>query len=719
MGCSASTQTSKVAASKAPKSRQTTEDFLYTYVDEKSLRLAYDFILKDCNLLLCNGTLVPSICLTEKSFPVINARLPVDEEGETFINLPIVTAAFGNKGRVICFPHGEIICGIPAHQMTAKFFENALAWLGHQRSAMTPVLLFGFNQQFNVTAKDILHHFGFFVETSQKLTNLNTYRIIFVPSSIDVHNSNIYSKLIDFVEGGGGLAVFHWPFDEDNPMNLTFPINPVLFHFGLSYTFCSITVSEDQIEVTRNFESAYALHFHSIINQFKEYLQKDESEIDSSDLENLVTTLKYSVIVSDDNKEDMTELGKICYNFLDKMNFSHDNTFEPDDKQIIILTLLQEIIPRMPAEGITPAKGYEAFPGVCEENDFEDFTMELEIVDEAWISTGLFLPAGTVGTVVTDIPYPNLNVQIGAHHESLLQKESPWKRWPLIISAFPLIETEVQVASPFGGPIYLIANEPLSETIKANFTFKHFITYPRSVKNDPSIWEKTKDKKVPFGEIECDHIILSMPTENIKQLDIEKVTQTMDLLSIKIAQFMCYPLTRHFRVVFDIDLESGASFGYPIVFLTSEIMSMFGNLDKPSMPLFTLCNMIGIVTIPEGCFDSTVEGALSATAASVAFKDLYSDFDPIALASSSLPPLFKELWKITVSYKDLIPLTLKKFQDPEYEIVGVPEDTWIEFVRDMCTIGKRDFTKILEKSRAIPLSVSMSCHNFPPYQGEN
>lgn len=716
MGSACSSQSNKVAPSKAPRTKQKTENALYTYVDEKSLQLAYDFIIKDCNAFLCNGTLIPSICLTERSFPLINARLPVDEEGESFINLPIITGAFGNKGRIICFPHGEVICSIPIHQMTAKFFENALSWLGQQRSTMTSVLLLGFSQEFNTTAKEILLHFGFFVETSQKPKNLNSYRIIFIPSSIDINADNTYSKLIEFVEGGGGLAVFYWPFDDENPMTLTFPINPILFHFGLSYTFCAINDNEDQIEVTRDFESTYNLHFRSIIRRFEEILQEDEAEIESVDLDNLVTTLKYNVIVSDDMKDDMIKLGHICYNFLDKVKFSHDNIFTPDDKQIIVLTLLQEIIPRIPAEGITPAKGYEVFPGICEENNFDNFNMDLEIMDEAWISTGLYLPAGTVGTVIVDTPYPNLNVQIGAHHESLLQKESPWKRWPLIISAYPLIHTEIQVASPFGGPVYLIANEPLSETIKANFTFNNFVMYPRSIKNDPSVWEKTKDLKVPFGEIECDHIILSMPTEYIKQLDIEKVTQTMDFLSLKIAQFMCYPLTRQFRVVFDIDLENDASFGYPIVFLTNEIMSMFGTLDKPSMPLFTLCNMMGIVTIPEGCFDSTIEGALSATAASVAFKELYSDFDPIKLASSSLPPLFKELWKITVAFNDLIPLTLKKFQDPSYEIVGVPEDTWIEFVRDMCTIGKRDFTKFLEKSRAIPLSVSISCQNYPPFE---
>ncbi|OHS96359.1 hypothetical protein TRFO_10015 [Tritrichomonas foetus] len=713
MGCSNSIPSRKVEPKQ--QNKRPPDDSLYTYVDESSPRQAFEFIIKDSSSFLCTSSMIPSVCLTKNAFPIINTILPLDDTGQASIELPVLTAAFAESGRVMCFPHAEILEDLNDHSSTARIFQRALSWLAHQKSTMTPILLLGFTQEFTNVAKNVLHTFGFFVEDSQRLSKLGTFRVVLIPSTFDVSNTDNYVKLVSFVENGGGLAVFFWPLNDENPLT-AFPINKLLSHFGLSYTFCSIDENESPIQINPDFDKSISHHFLNIIQQMETSLL--EEEINDTDLDNIVTTVRYHVIVSDDDQKDqIVKLGNVCTDYLDRVGFADNFIFNPDVRQIIILLLLQDIIPRLPVDSIKPAKGYEAFPGKCEETSLSDFEFSLEILDEEWISTGLYLPSGVVGTVITEQPFPNLHLQVGAHHESLIQKAPPWKRWPSIVSAFPLNQTETKLASPYGGPVYIAASEQIEGALNVKFIFKNFVQYPRLVKGNPEVWEATKDKKVPFGEFECDHIILSMPTEQMLQLDFEKVCDVIDAMAARISQFMCYPLARQFRVVFDIDLtENGASFGYPIVFSTNDILPMFGNLEKPSMALFTLINLMGIVTLPEGCFDSTIEAALASVAASVAFRDLNPDFDPVEFATATLPKMFTELWKITTQIgDDIIPQTLKKFQDPNYEIIGVPEDTWIEFVREMCRIGRRDFTKILEQSRPIPLSVSMSCHTFQPF----
>ena len=121
--------------------------------------------------------------------------------------------------------------------------------------------------------------------------------------------------------------------------------------------------------------------------------------------------------------------------------------------------------------------------------------------------------------------------------------------------------------------------------------------------------------------------------------------------------------------------------------------------------------------IREECFDVTTETAIATVATAVIFQELYKEFDPFDFSGLQLPTLFQELWEIHTNYSaDLIPQTLEKFQNPDYPVLDVPEDMWIAFVREMCRLGKRDFTKLLERSRPIPLNISISLQGLPPYQ---
>jgi hypothetical protein len=115
-------------------------------------------------------------------------------------------------------------------------------------------------------------------------------------------------------------------------------------------------------------------------------------------------------------------------------------------------------------------------------------------------------------------------------------------------------------------------------------------------------------------------------------------------------------------------------------------------------------------------FDTVTETAISAVAASVISQRLLPHFGDQELSGFSLPLMFHELWEIhTAVDSRLLPKTLKKFQNPEYEVPDCPEDMWIAFVRELSRTGIRNFIKLLERARPIPLNVAVSLQDLPPY----
>lgn len=714
MGCSQSSTSRKVEASSTTKSQNT--NTVYSYTDEQSFESVFSFIVADLNRFSSFCGMVPSVCLNDKTFPLITANISDVEDNSNDIELPVLSAAFAGKGRVICFPHIGIFNELDSLVSISSMFNRALNWLCGKNPTMSPALLLDFPSELVAPSTKLLQFYGLFVKSGRKKLTFSDFQIILVPSTYEDEN---YEELESFVLEGGGLAVFFSPADAENP--LSYPINALLSKFGLSYTFCSISEKEEPFDISTDYNYVKKHHFNYFISEMKELLsENDDDKIPQDKLNLIVTKLRYHIAVCSKTQADnLVKLATICWEYLNKTKSVNNDQCCFEMKQCIFIVMICEMLPRFPAEVYVPIPESELFPGVCEEQNFEEnqTTLTLTIFEESWVSTGFYLPAGSLGTVGVENnkSISDVHFQIGAHHESLTNKPFPWKRWPIIILPFDMEEGQNKLGSPFGGPIYIAASEDLEGTATFDLTFQHFIKYPRWVYNDPKVWEETKDKKVPIGEIECENVIFTLPAKYMKLIDFEFLNKAMKVIVSNISSFMSKEVEKPFRVVFDIELpEDEPVCGYPIVYNITDIEEMIVNIQKPSAKLFDLSNLMAILSIREGCFDSTIEEAFASIASSNAFSKIYHDFNPFHLENVELPPLFEDLWEINKDFDaSIIPKTLKKFQDPSYELLGVPEDTWIEFVREMCRIGQRDFTQVLERSRPVPLNVSMSCHNFP------
>lgn len=234
-------------------------------------------------------------------------------------------------------------------------------------------------------------------------------------------------------------------------------------------------------------------------------------------------------------------------------------------------------------------------------------------------------------------------------------------------------------------------------------------------------WEQTKDLDVPWGELDIGSVIFTLPSESLRKIKNPKNIQNMfDTIVKEISQFMAFPLERAYRIVFDIQLTSSEpNSSYPLVFLIKDINGILIENSKPNDALFSAVTYMGIISIREESLDSVTEMALATVCAASIFQKLFKGFNPISFLGDNAPKLFPELWEIHTQFDSrLLPKVLKKFQDASIPPSDAPEGMWISFVREICSIGEKNFTKLLEKAKPIPLNIMRSLNNYQEYVSE-
>ena len=405
------------------------------------------------------------------------------------------------------------------------------------------------------------------------------------------------------------------------------------------------------------------------------------------------------------------------WNYLRATGYNQDGKICPLLQQAIVTVLLIDLYTKLPPEQIKPIPEYEILPGKTGEVELTDYERDIQLQSYTYMSTGLYLPAGIIAEIEIDEPMPEVHVHIGAHNESLISKPSPWKRWPLCVSVFPLSKTVTKVVSSFGGIVYVACNNTNGENKSIHIKFKNYCLHPIADYRDSSQWENTKDLEVPWGEIYAENLIITLPTSKMREIsDFTDIYSKLSKLVNLLAEFLSFEIERPYRIVFDIDLpDDQPSFEYPIVFLEEDMNGILCELDHPSHILFKALTVLGIVSIREDCFDQMTETALAHVAGSVAMKAIWPDFDPLEILGDQSPPLFKEFWKIHNFNNTVLHDTLKIYQNPEYPISDVKDDTWISFVTNMCRISKHNYIRVLQKVKPIPLNISLSVNGLEEF----
>jgi hypothetical protein len=373
----------------------------------------------------------------------------------------------------------------------------------------------------------------------------------------------------------------------------------------------------------------------------------------------------------------------------------------------------------IPPEHVKAIPEHADFPGSAGEVTLRDIVVTVELTPCAWATTGLWVPAGVVATVdAPDAGREDVSIQIGSHDENLLAKPGPWKRWPTTVSVVPLLAGRMQIANPFGGIVYIVAGA-IEERRKLTLAFHSVYVHPTLDVADPRPWEETKDSTAPWAEIVTKNVIFTVPRAFLPSIkDTEAIGTVYDGLTEGLAAFLSFTIVRPFRIVFDVDLpDENPTCGYPLVFPIDACADLLTELSAPSFPLFNATMMMGVISLREGYFDPTAETVFGTIAASVVLGGLFPAFDARNFAEISLPSMFCELWDIHTRFDPkLIPRTLALMQDPAITPPGSGDQARADFVRELCKLGGRDFTKLLERSRPIYLECSDSKDRLPLYE---
>jgi hypothetical protein len=719
MGCTPSAQASKGGKQTQkgkgkPDGKQTKQ----TAVAHISPVQRFDMIVNGATQIAAPSHMMPIVCLSPEAFPVITSSLQLEDSASTEIQLPIIAGSTKEHGRILAFAQLQFLSDPAFHSPgTSSVIEGALSWLAGGPTHKS-IALAGFDDETASSIETILQELSFTLSCSSAFSDAH---VVIIPSDIDLEAQSLGETLLAYIVQGGGLAVFH-RHNEDTIIPLA--INTFLIQFGLAFTVCLLNEtldSPDTMPVPASFTYVKDRSFGPIVEHFKATLK--QAEIDPAILDDLVTTMRYYIMICDESYGDaLVQIAEASWDFLHRTHYLTADGFCPDMEQGIIVVLLQELYATLPIVKCPPIPELSFFPGVTGTVSLKDYPLNLTLKPEMWTSTGLWLPAGVAGKILLSEPMANVSIQIGSHCESLLVQPGPWKRWPSVVTEFELAKTKIDVGSVFGGIVYAILSGPTPEelppSLELSITLKHFCQYPRYLHSDPAMWKTTKDIEVPWGEIDLGDIVFTLPSPDMRRIkDFGHLKKKYDEMIAHLIGFMSHELVQPYRIVFDIELpEDGPRFGYPSVLLLDDMDGVLIDLETPNMNLFKALSLIAIVSIREDCFDVQIETALASTAAAVVFKGLFPKFDPFNFAGLTLPPLFAELWNIHTSFsKTLIPSLIEEFKSPDHVSAESSEDLWVSFVRELCLIGKRNFTKFLGTTRPIPLNISPSILALPAY----
>ena len=695
--------------------------------DRNTEREYYNRILNGIHNIANPSNLVPQVCVGDDSFPLVTSVIKLEEPGLNDISLPIISISLKGNGRIACISSLDFLLQQNFLSFdTALFFKQLARLFTASQKAFAQAYCLGFTRQEIKNFKQTFENMGLFIETGNFPESLSSISIIIMKSSFNLseYQSDQLYKFV--VEDGNSILMFDNPNEDADPL-----INDFLMRFGIRFTNLISSDDSDSIEIKMSFDEARQLTFADLSRIYIQLISKDN--IEQSQLDDIVTKLRiYVLACGDDNTSRLNELVEKSWDYLKRTGYLKDGVFFHSIQQSIVAVLMLDLMQKMPLDMLKPIEGYEIFPGKTGDDiQLSEFDVDMVINSQELTSTGLWLPAGVIGELTIENPPLGAFIQIGCHNEKNFVQTVPLKagRWPSTIVTEAIISSEMKIGTPFGGCVYLTIGEEEesfdeegNEIIEVknyniHVKFSNFCLYPRYLSTDPSTWEQTKDFDVPWGEIETSNIIFTMPSENMRTIDIAPFAQIIEKLVDHIKEFVGANWEYKFRVVFDVVIDNSSSIiSYPIVFTTDQIDPLVEGTKTPNKTILDLLTGIATYLLETANLDDTTKLALATVGAAAALSKEFTDFAPASLQDvQQFPELFQEIWVVYKTDQELIPKVLKMMSDDTQRMSDVPEDQWITFVRNISTVAGHDFSQLFIRTRPIPLSVINSLKTLTPF----
>ena len=239
-----------------------------------------------------------------------------------------------------------------------------------------------------------------------------------------------------------------------------------------------------------------------------------------------------------------------------------------------------------PPHQVTADPSAEDFPGPVPASAKPVTRMtEIDTSIPDWHGLGLYAPPGRIIKVIipASAARKGIGIRIGSHTDTLWDTEK-WDRFPEISRRWPLDSTATEIASPFGGTMYIDVPQNCSlGVIPVRVSGAvHAVRYVRGVTTKAE-WNKMRSEPAgPWAELEAHQIILSVPHSAIEHLeDPEPLMAYWDHVAD-----LCYRLyaaPRHPRPErYCVDRQISVGYmhaGYPIMTF-EDVANTFTNIQK-------------------------------------------------------------------------------------------------------------------------------------------
>lgn len=480
--------------------------------------------------------------------------------------VPIFAAAPVEKGRVVAGSHEAFFSPTSlANPSNGRFFADILSWLGHKPLFGLEVGLLGYGG-----LMDPLQKAGC-VPTSLSPQSLgamidNLDVVCATPGALD-NSPSAQIALMRFVRQGHGLLIAGpaWGWLQIHPgrdLLADHPGNKMLFPYGIC--FADGSASEEYLPETTD-SSLY-----NPDDALQVLKSASNSVVDRTTatytLERALSLLppSDSGLAAQILKGAAAEPGGGIPTLKTPINV---NTPFSRLKEWLSMRNLATLTPGE----IKADPSAAAFPGPVTDTKRVTQTVTVDTSVPDWHGIGLYAAAGE--RIVVQIPdsatSAGLAVRIGPHTDTLWHLDS-WPRFPAISLLKPLQLEQTQVASAFGGTIYIVV--PTGCKLgKIQVTVSHAALAARFVRGVTTLtqWKsQLAATAAPWAEIEGKLVIISVPTSSARKIqDPEALMAFWDEMMKDCYAFYAAPVrSRPERYCPDVEIGGGYMHsGYPIM----------------------------------------------------------------------------------------------------------------------------------------------------------
>ncbi|XP_069812408.1 TRPM8 channel-associated factor homolog [Dendropsophus ebraccatus] len=472
-------------------------------------------------------------------------------------------AAHFGRGRVVVAGHESFF----SKPELKTFIINVISWLDMGRKGTI-----GVNKELGALAH-ILRNEGLPCVFCNLVPGLSVY-------CCTSYSDKEAEKIQQFVAEGGSLLIggHSWYWSYSNPDAVSqYPGNKILNKFGITILPSTVT---GKLNIKYNtLDPHTAANNYHFLRTLCQLLKDPDNKAElkphlSSRLSQLrkdVTSflkLPTSTLIS----SVCEELSSLVQEY-NLPNVSKENPVKSNSKDAFIMCLAQEI-------------SCLEDPTLCNADCIDGDCVAVEIDatnhgDDAWRSTGLYLPPSKTATFVfpASAVEKGLQVQVGCHSDDLSSAEE-FCRAPVVVHRKNVVGEKVVISSVWGGLLYVIVKGK-SQLGTVTVTVYGAEPAPTFIKGQTKIssWLDTiRTYPAPWAELITENIILTVPSDVIRSLDDpEALLSAWDNIMDAVADLAMTPkkFLRPERIVADVQISAGwMHAGYPIMCHLPSAISM-------------------------------------------------------------------------------------------------------------------------------------------------